>query len=145
MTAFHCAVCGARLSAPVREVPAPGEGEAWTPLDSPVDPCPPRMAAGTFARDPEPVRIAWGSPPKGFGRSRAGHGPGLDPVLCPADVVGTEKIPSRWGGCCGPGGHDGPNLACAGCGAKVGVWIGDCHTWLEVVFDGRLVTRSPAG
>lgn len=102
------------------------------------------MAAGTFARDPEPGRITWGSPPKGFRTSRAGHGPGVDLLLSPADLVGTTKILSRWGGCCGPGGHEGANLACAGCGAEVGLWIGDCYTWLEVVLDGRLVRRSPA-
>lgn len=38
---FSCAVCSARLSTPVREVHPPAEGEAWTPLDSPVEPCPP--------------------------------------------------------------------------------------------------------
>ncbi|MFJ1864938.1 hypothetical protein ACIOD1_09925 [Streptomyces sp. NPDC088097] len=141
MIVFRCAVCDGRLSVPVREVRPPGEGEAWTPLDSPVDPCPPRMAAGTFARDPEPGRIAWGAPPKGFGKSRAGHEPGVDMVLSPGDLVGTVKIPTRLHGCCGPGGHDGPNLACAGCGTEVGLWIGDCHTWLEVVLDGRMVGR----
>lgn len=102
------------------------------------------MAAGTFARDPEPGRITWGPLPKGFKRFRAGHGPGVDPVLCPADLVGTVKVPGRWIGCCGPAGADGPNLACAGCGARVGLWIGDCYTWLEVVLDGRLVRRPPS-
>ncbi len=139
---FSCAVCGARLSAPVREVHPPAEDDTWTPLDSPVDPCPPRMAAGTFARDPQPGRITWGSLPKGFGMSRAGHGPGVDLLLSPGDLIGTTKILSRWGGCCGPSGHEGPNLACAGCGAEVGVWIGDCYTWLEAVLNGRLVSRS---
>ena len=81
-----------------------------------------------FARDPEPGRIAWGSRPKGFGKDRAGHGPGVDLVLCPTDLVGTEKISSRWAVAAGRA--RGPNLACAGCGAKVGVWIGDCYTWL---------------
>ncbi|MFD5619630.1 hypothetical protein [Streptomyces yangpuensis] len=145
MTAFHCAACGAPLSVPVREVPAPAEAETWTPLDSPVDPCPPRVAAGTFARDPDPGRIAWGPLPKGLRRSRRVHAPGVDVVLCPTDLVGTVPIRARWGGCCGPGGHDGPNLACAGCDAEVGLWTGDCYTWLQVVLDGRLVTRSPAG
>ncbi|WP_369776560.1 hypothetical protein [Streptomyces sp. R33] len=140
---FSCAVCSARLSAPVREVHPPAEGGAWTPLDSPVDPCPPRMAAGTFARDPQPGRITWSSPPKGFRMSRAGHGPGVDLLLSPGDLAGTTKILSRWGGCCGPGGQDGPNLACSGCGAEVGLWISDCYTWLEVVLNGRLVSRSP--
>ncbi|MFJ8162192.1 hypothetical protein ACIRBY_14835 [Streptomyces sp. NPDC096136] len=129
---------------PVREVEPPAEDETWTPLDSPVDPCPPRMAAGTFARDPQPGRITWGPLPKGFRRSRAGQGPGGDLVLSPGDLVGTAKVASRWGGCCGPGGYDGPNLACAGCGAQVGLWTGDCYTWLEVVLDGRLVGRSPS-
>ncbi|MDX2561206.1 hypothetical protein PV371_16265 [Streptomyces sp. TX20-6-3] len=141
---FSCAVCRARLSVPVREVHPPAEGEVWTPLDSPVDPCPPRMAAGTFAYDPAPGRITWGPPPKGFGKSRAGHGPGVDPLLSPGDLIGTTKILSRWGGCCGPDGLAGPNLACEGCGAEVGLWIGDCYTWLEVVLNGRLVRRSSA-
>jgi hypothetical protein len=139
---FSCAVCSAGLSVPVREVHPPTEGEAWTPLDSPVDPCPPRMAAGTFARDPQPGRITWGSLPKGFGMSQAGHGPGVDLLLSPGDLVGATKLLSRWSGCCGPSGHQGPNLACARCGAKVGLWIGDCYTWLEVVLNGRMVSRS---
>ncbi|MFJ4318822.1 hypothetical protein ACIP46_26535 [Streptomyces lavendulae] len=141
---FSCAVCGARLSVPVREVRPPAEDEAWTPLDSPVDPCPPRLAPGSFARDPEPGRIAWGPAPKRWRASRAGHGPGVDLLLSPGDLVGTTKIRGRWGGCCGPGGHEGPNLACAGCGAEIGLWTGDCYTWLEVVLNGRLVSRSPA-
>lgn len=66
---ISCAVSGARLSAPVREVQPPAEGEAWTPLDSPVDLCPPRMAAGTFARDPEPGRITWGRCPRAWSSS----------------------------------------------------------------------------
>ncbi|MET9605299.1 hypothetical protein ABZZ17_09540 [Streptomyces sp. NPDC006512] len=144
MITFHCAACGSRLSAPVREVPPPAEAETWTPLDSPVDPCPPRMAAGTFALDPQSGRIAWGPPPKGFRKSRAGHGTPVDLLLSPGDLVGTSKILHRWGGCCGPGGHDGPNLACAGCGAEVGLWTGDCYTWLEVVLNARLVRRSPS-
>lgn len=141
---FSCAVCSTRLSAPVREVHPPAEGEAWTPLDSPVDPCPPRMGPGTFARDPQPGRITWGAPPKGFGKSRAAHQPEVDFLLSPGDLLGTTKIPGRWSGCCGPGGYDGPNLACAGCRAEVGLWIGDCYTFLEVVLNGRLARRSPS-
>ncbi|MFF3013392.1 hypothetical protein [Streptomyces sp. NPDC057939] len=143
MIVFDCAVCGHRLSAPVREVPPPADGEVWTPLDSPVDPCPPRMAPGTFARDPDPGRTAWGPPPKSFGRSRAGHEPGVDLLLSPGDLVGTTRILGRWSGCCGPAGTDGPNLACAGCRAEVGLWTGDCYTWLDVVLDGRLTRPVP--
>ncbi|MFD6533694.1 hypothetical protein [Streptomyces sp. NPDC060184] len=139
-----CAGCGTRLSVPVREVRPPTEGEAWTPLDSPVDPCPPRMAAGTFARDPKPGRITRGTLNKGSEASGAERGAAGDLLLSPGDVVGTTEIQGRWGGCCGPAGHDGPNLACAGCGAEVGLWIGDCYTWLEVVLDGHLVSRSPS-
>ncbi|MGW2839913.1 hypothetical protein ACWCWD_19215 [Streptomyces sp. NPDC001493] len=141
---ISCAVCGARLSVPVREVRPPAEGETWTPLDSPVDPCPPRMAAGTFARDPEPGRITRRMLSEGSDASRAEPGAAVDLLLSPGDLVGTTEIQGRWGGCCGPSGHDGPNLACAGCGAEVGVWIGDCYTWLEVVLDGHLVSRSPS-
>lgn len=102
------------------------------------------MAPGSFARDPEPGRIAWGPAPKGWRVSRAGHGSGVELLLSPGDLIGTTKILGRWGGCCGPGGHEGPNLACAGCGAEIGLWTGDCYTWLEVVLNGRLVSRSPA-
>ncbi|MFB6615156.1 hypothetical protein ACFCV9_13230 [Streptomyces sp. NPDC056367] len=130
------------MTAPVREVHPPAEDETWTPLDSPVEPCPPRIAPGTFAREPQPGRIAWGPLPRRFGKSKAGRGPGTDLLLSPGDLVGTTKILSRWSGCCGPGGLDGPNLACAGCGAAVGLWTGDCYTWLEVVLDGRLIRRS---
>lgn len=72
---FSCAVCHGRLSAAVREVAPPADAETWTPLDSLVDPCPPRMAAGTFAVDPEPGRVAWGAPPKGFDVPGQAKGP----------------------------------------------------------------------
>lgn len=141
---ISCAVCGARLTVPVREVRPPAEGEAWTPLDSPVDPCPPRMAAGTFARDPQPGRVPGRRPSEGSATSGAEREPAVDLLLSPGDLVGTTEIWSRWDGCCGPCGIDGPNLACRGCGAEVGLWIGDCYTWLEVVLDGHLVSRSPS-
>ncbi|MDX2565188.1 hypothetical protein PV371_36830 [Streptomyces sp. TX20-6-3] len=78
------------------------------------------MAAGTFVRDPQPGLITWGPLPKDFGMSRAGHGPGVDLLLSNGNLIGTTKILSRWGGCCGPDRHQGPNLACAGCRAEVG-------------------------
>jgi len=108
---FHCAACGARLTAPVLRVPLPDHGTA--PDHGEI---PPGMAPGTYAVDDIPD-------PRGT------------LVLAPGDVHNArlviEKVrddpPDH--GCVGIGSR--PNLACASCGAEVGTRIDDCGRWQE--------------
>jgi hypothetical protein len=112
---FRCANCQAWLTGPVREVPLPDPDDARAPYEMPDgQECPPRMRPGTFAVD---------------------RGAGSSVVLCPADVRDLRPIhgKGRRNGCCGPDGMDGPNLACAGCGAEVATESADCWTWQQVV------------
>ncbi|MER7461285.1 hypothetical protein [Streptomyces sp. NPDC097981] len=137
MIIFRCRRCRTALTTAVREVPPPPESQTWAPYEAPVEPCPPRMAPGTFARDPEPSRFSWPAAPKGFRPPRGTAGPQQGVVLSPGDIRGVEPIERRRTGCCGPMGIDGPNLACAGCGAEVAVEAADCCTWQEIVLDPR--------
>ncbi|GAA4067809.1 hypothetical protein [Actinomadura miaoliensis] len=111
-TVFHCAACGARLSAPVLRVPLPNHGITPDHFEIPLG-----MAPGTYAVDDTRY-----GPPGTF-------------VLAPGDVHNTrvmiEKIrdePPEYG-CLGIGA--GPNLACASCGAEVGTRVDDCQAWQE--------------
>lgn len=137
VTVFRCVRCRTELTTTVREVPIPPESVTWAPYEAPVEPCPPRMAPGTYAYDPEPHRFSWGPAPKGRPQGSAPRGPGTAVVVSPGDIRGVEPIERRRIGCCGPMGTDGPNLACAGCGAEVAVEAADCCTWQEIVLDLR--------
>ncbi|MFD0269401.1 hypothetical protein ACFVGY_22955 [Streptomyces sp. NPDC127106] len=144
MIVFRCAACGTALTAPVREVPLPPLDEAPLPFAVPDgEDCPPRLAPGTFAYDPEPYHLSWAHPPKGVPAPRVRPGSGLrSAVIGPDDVRGVEPIPRRRQGCCGPSGSQGPNLACAGCGAEVAVETADCYTPQQIALDPRLTEPS---
>lgn len=144
VTIFRCVHCKTELTTAVREVPIPPESGTWAPYEAPVDPCPPRMAPGTYAHDPEPSRFSWGPPPKGLRRAGGRPGPARAVVLSPGDIRGVEPIAARRIGCCGPMGIDGPNLACAECGAEVAVEAADCCTWQEIVLDSRFAEAVEA-
>ncbi len=146
--AFRCLLCRTGLSAPVREVPLPPEDEAPLPFAMPEgEACPTRPAPGTFAYDPEPYRLAWAQPPKRVSVPRIRPGSGLrSAVLGRGDVRGVVEVPGRRQGCCGPGGSDGPDLACAGCGVGIAVEAADCCTPQQVTLDPRFAEPvvSPA-
>ncbi|WP_406283625.1 hypothetical protein [Embleya sp. NBC_00896] len=45
-------------------------------------------------------------------------------------------------GCCGPSGHNGPNLACPACGTEVATLEADCYTQNEVTLSPAAVALS---
>ncbi len=115
----------------MREVPLPPVDEAPLPYRLPDGgECPPRLAPGSFAHDPEPYHPSWTHPPAGAPAPARGSvrsaGPGR--------VHGVAEVPRRRQGCCGPSGSQGPNLACAGCGREVAVETADCGTPQQVAF-----------
>ncbi len=146
---FRCAKCRAEVTRPVREVPLPDPDDARAPYEmEDGEECPPRMAPGTFAVDPEPAGAPWvESPDEAGGRVLVPGGPRNSIVLSPADVRDLRPIhgKGRRNGCCGPDGHDGPNLACADCGAEIATESGDCWTFQQVVLVPTAVEPTGPG
>lgn len=141
MIVFRCAGCRAVLSAPVREVPLPPLDGAPLPYELPDGgECPPRLAPGTFAHDPDPYHLSWTHPPAGAPAAQPGA---PYAVLGRGDVRGVAEVPRRRQGCCGPSGSQGPNLACAGCGREVAVETADCGTPQQVAFTPDAVVLDP--
>lgn len=134
---FRCVRCQAWVTRPVREVPlsGPDEGRARYEMEDGQE-CPPRMAPGTFAVNPELAGRPYVESSDDDGRTvLVPGGPRNSIVLCPADVRSVQPIhgKGRRNGCCGPDSMDGPNLACADCRAEVATEFGDCWTWQQVV------------
>lgn len=103
---------------------------------------------GTFALDSHPRTVQQ--------RSR-GMGPDSFEII-ETDPAGTvlvhpddrlpealDEVPERSHGCCGLDGCDGPNQACANCGAIVGTARTDCWTDHEVRFWPTSVVVSVGG
>jgi hypothetical protein len=126
MTAVHCAACEARLTADLR----PG------PLRAPVD-SDATISEGTFSIDPEPrtVQVWERGMPDGTYEELETDPPGSF-VVHPDDrlAMTLTDVPDRSNGCCGLDGCDGPNQACANCGAVVATARTDCWTEKEVRF-----------
>lgn len=151
MTIFACAGCDAILTAPVSPVALPvhaGQKYGHDLIGVLMEP-------GTYAVDPEPFGPPWRPWAENSSeevRARGvyapvyalSHGPRDAIVITPGDIRGTVLIPERCdGGCCGPDGRSGPNLACAQCGAEVATRIDDCGRWQAVWLDPRGVRELP--
>lgn len=147
MTAvFRCAACENLLTRPLREVPLPDPADLRAPYEmDDGEPCPPHVAAGTFAYDPEPSAFAWTEAREDGAVVGVRGGPRNSVVLNAADVIGLKPIThlGRRNGCCGPDGMDGANLACARCGAEVAIESADCWTLQDVVLDPEAVRTDP--
>ncbi|MEV8557172.1 hypothetical protein AB0478_12035 [Streptomyces sp. NPDC051917] len=117
MDVLLCAVCGHRLTDPVRLLAEIPESPAWDglPGSDGLRRPPASMPRGTYAVGPLP------------------HGapfvPVPDDVLHPLDVVELDAHPDvmRGIGCCGPDGEHGVNRVCV-CGAEVAIAAADCTT-----------------
>jgi hypothetical protein len=111
---FHCTRCGVPLSTPVRRVPLP----QWrTPYCSPYR---------WYVR-----RIPYGA--------YAVSGPRY--LLSPANVENTILVADRCtASCCGADGSQGPNRACASCGALVATLVDSCRNWQETQLEPGAVT-----
>lgn len=139
---FRCAACSTEVSRLVREVPLPDPQTVRAPYEvEGFEDCPPHVAPGTFAYDPEPSRFWYVPAPEEGERVHVPGGPTGSVVLSPTDAVGMVPVadPGRRNGCCGPDGSDGANLACAGCGAELAIESADCWTFQEIVLDPRRV------
>lgn len=140
MTVFTCGNCGAAVTPDVTEVPFPerapehdGEGEA-----------PPRIAPGTFARDPDPFGPPFG-PTAENPRVLVSAGPVGTILVHPGDVRELRLHPDRrrLNGCCRLDGCDGPNLVCAGCGAEIATEQSDCWvSWHDIRLEPAAVAGS---
>lgn len=91
----------------------------------------PTVAAGLLVRDPAPVTV-WVS---------VGRAPATEREDAPAGCLVVHPDTTRGlrparpdNGCCGSDGCDGPNRACTGCGARIGIARTDCWTALEMRF-----------
>ncbi|MET9606918.1 hypothetical protein ABZZ17_17855 [Streptomyces sp. NPDC006512] len=143
MTVFRCAGCGTDVTADVREVPLPR-----TPGPLPYEAegeCPPRIAPGAFARDPEPSAFARTPDPSRTSYGPPAGGPRGGIVIGHGDARGMVPIADlgRRGGCCGPDGLGGANLACGGCAAELAIESADCWTVRQIVLDPRRVIAGP--
>ncbi|MET9339045.1 hypothetical protein [Nonomuraea sp. NPDC003804] len=151
MTIFACAGCDAVLTAPLSPVALPvhsGQKYGHDLIGVLMEP-------GTYAVNPEPFGPPWRpwaehSSEEVQARGvyapvyALSHGPRDAIVIAPGDIRGTVLIPERCdGGCCGPDGRSGPNLACARCGAEVATRIDDCGCWQAVWLDPRGVRELP--
>ncbi|MFF0382345.1 hypothetical protein [Streptomyces sp. NPDC004286] len=124
MFVFVCAGCGAELTVPLSEVALPvhARQKYGNGVQLPV-----LMRSGTFAVDPG-----------------ADHGTVGASVIAPGDIRGTRLIPEKCdGGCCGPDGADGPNMACEGCDLPVATRLDDCSRWQAVWLPSDTVRRVP--
>ena len=133
MVRVACRGCGASLSAAVLEAGAGALKEDAQDRE-------PTVAPGLVVRDPRPV-IAW--------TGVAGQGPSEPDEVAPAGCLVTHPDDVRGlrshghdNGCCGSDGCDGPNRACARCGAVVGTARTDCWTASEMRFLPEAVDLS---
>jgi len=125
-----CRRCGARLSAAVVETDA----DVLVPQ---VQAGQPTVPTGRFAREPGATGERHATGRRVLARdAEASSGGRL--VLHPDDACHVRPLGNDHG-CCGSDGLDGPNRACARCGAVVGTARTDCWTPLEVRFLPRAV------
>jgi len=137
MTVFSCSSCGTPVTAELTEAPYLEPDPPETPGD-----VRPRVAPGTFTRDPEHFGPPYVSEPTG--RYRVSAGPVLTVLVHPDDVRSLRLHPdlTRLNGCCRLDGLDGPNLVCEGCGAEIATEQNDCWvTWHDVRLEPAAVTE----
>jgi hypothetical protein len=118
----RCRGCGAALTAALAPWPEPRPPG----LDGTADVVPP----GFFWQAPAGAEV-W---------------PGAEPaplVVNRRDVAGLVPAGDRTG-CCGPGGTNGPNLACR-CGRLVATEVADCFTPHMALFGPRAAAGAPSG
>ncbi|MFF2775489.1 hypothetical protein ACFVU3_11320 [Streptomyces sp. NPDC058052] len=145
---FACAGCGTELTAPVSRVALPVHTYhgGWEELH------PPLMEPSTYAVEPAP-----GGSPEAGGEPAARQdvdapdpsgsiGPRVRVVIAPGDSRSMSLILDRCEGYCrGVNGHDGPNLACDGCGRPVATRVDDCGAWQTVWLARGAFVRRPSG
>ncbi|MFG2573751.1 hypothetical protein [Streptomyces sp. NPDC048481] len=149
MTVFLCSRCGTAITPDLAELAAvPGGPDGDLDRDEKTRRAPSTVPRGHYAIDPEP----WGPPyvvqdDQEDPEPAQSRGPVVcreegyvisagarrTPLLHPDDAGGLQPRPD-WensGGCCGPSGNEGLNLACP-CGAPVATLAADCFGPFEL-------------
>jgi len=161
MTIFHCAACGAALTAPVELLPAVPARHCFDGvLVNGRRQAPPTVPRGHYAVDPEPHGPPFVPaedqdeyPPAYPGGPSISDLDGVTVVsaglrntfvLHPEDapVLTPHLTPGGPIGCCGSPGDGPPNRACP-CGAVVGSEMSDCYTPYELHLLPDAVRRAP--
>ncbi|WP_143194051.1 hypothetical protein [Micromonospora sp. CB01531] len=145
MTVFACVRCRTSLTNDLDEVQFAELPEPVAPSDLQTgDPCPAWVPSGNFAVtvDPFGPPYVW-SEDEGFLISA---GPRNTVLISPDDLLVRRLHPDdkRRSGCCGPAGHDGPNLVC-NCGAELATESSDCWTAQVVRLQPHAVVRTDGG
>lgn len=147
MTTFHCASCGAQLTAELQQM-------AWVPERPsheglPVDGvrrAQATMPRGFYATDPDPTGAPFvasddqdrcvpaypGGPSiSDEGVEMISGGPRNTVLLHPEDMPGLVLLNTGEVGCCGAPGDKGPHRGCR-CGALIGTEMSECYTPYEL-------------
>jgi hypothetical protein len=142
VTVFACLRCQGVLTEDLSEVPFAMLAVPTSPSDlSPDEECPPWLMRGTFAVDPSPFGPPYVPDPDDEFLISAGSVHTI--LINPHDLVVRHSHPDsrRRSGCCGPAGHDGPNLLCV-CGAEIATESADCWTAQVIRLEPAAVAQA---
>ncbi|MFE5627369.1 hypothetical protein ACFQ8S_35555 [Streptomyces virginiae] len=147
MTIFHCASCGARLTADLRQIDEVPQRPArdGLPVDG-VRRAPATMPRGFYAVDPDPTGAPFvpsqdqdsfipaypgGPSMNNEGIEMVSGGPRNTLLLHPEDMPDLSWLSTGEVNCCGAPGDMGPNRGCR-CGAPIGTEMSECYTPYEL-------------